>query len=304
MIKNYTITGKTDGLGCQLNAVFSAIAFCEHDPDYIYVHTPFNRVSHGWESPERVKQINEFVGIPNGRGPEVEIHTKQKYGNKQVFNDRRPSRWYDEKTLRKLRNWYWSTPKPPPCEQDIVIHIRRGDTNSPERIAMRGEDCDPNGWDAKQRYDKNDFYNDKLPKILSFHPEDYTIAIHTETHLGCKDDPMDEFISIMDGWPQSLKDRITWKIAKDWEADQEYNLLVALHEMVTAKVFIQSRSGLSYVAGILNKNEVWFFSKKGSGRGQRYPLDHWRLLEGWGSKTPDGTIYSDFCKDLEEGKYD
>jgi len=295
------MTGKTDGFGCQLNAVFSAIAFCEHDPNHIYVHTPFKRVSHGWKSSERIRELNEFIGIPNGIGSNVEIHTKKSQGNKNVFNDRRPSRWYDEKTLRKLRNWYWSTPKPPPCEQDIVIHIRRGDTNSPERIAMH-EGRNPNNWNAKKRYDKNEFYNYKLPKILSMYPKTYTIAIHTETHLGCKDPPMDEFISIMDDWPQSLKDRITWKIAEEWKADQKYSLPVAFHEMVTAKVFIQSRSGLSYVAGILNKNEVWFFSKKGSGKGQRYPLDHWRLLEGPGSKTPDGITYLDFCKGLEEKK--
>ena len=60
--------------------------------------------------------------------------------------------------------------------------------------------------------------------------------------------------------------------------------------MVTAKVFIQSRSGLSYVAGILNKNEVWFSSAKGSAKGQKYPLDHWRLLEARGSQVPDGTV--------------
>ena len=133
------------------------------------------------------------------------------------------------------------------------------------------EDRNPNDWDAKMRYDPNEFYNEKIPKILSFYPEDYTVAVHTETHLGCKDDPMDEFISIMDGWPQSLKDRITWKIAKEYDADQEYNLLVAFHEMVTAKVFIQARSGLSYIAGILNKNEVWFSSAKGSAKRTTLP---------------------------------
>ena len=297
---NYTIRGKTDGFGCQYNAILSGLAFCEHDPDYNYVHTPLRNVSHGWRDKQKVAELNEFIGIPDGREGK-EIH-KSQIRNKTVGRDHQPSNWYDDKTLEKIRNYYWSTPKPPPCKQDIVIHIRRGDTNSPERLAMY-EGRDPNGWDAKRRYDKNEFYNDKIPKILSMYPETHTIAIHTETHLGCKDGPMDEFISIMDGWPQSLKDRITWKIAEEWKADQKYSLLVAFHEMVTAKVFIQSRSGLSYVAGILNKNEVWFSSKKGSGKGQRYPLDHWRLLEAWGSKTPDGTIYSDFCKDLEEGKY-
>ena len=300
MIKNYTITGKTDGLGCQLNAVFSAIAFCEHDPDYIYVHTPFYSISHGWgwqkdESKssweKRTNTIRDFIGIPNGRSENVKIHTRGMRGNKNVFNDRRPSRWYDEKTLRKLRNWYWSTPKPSPCEQDIVIHIRRGDVNQKDSAQRRF-------------YIPNSFYNKKIPKILKHYPDDYTVAIHTEYEKHLKDDFL-QFESIIHDWPDSIKNRIVWKIGEPYNPNCENNLTKAFHDMVTAKVFIQGRSGLSYTSAILNENEVWFLSGKKAETGQRYPLDHWRLLElHEGSKTPDGTIYSDFCKDLEEGKYD
>ena len=62
MIKNYTMSGKTDGFGCQLNAVFSAIAFCEHDPNYVYVHTPFFHVSHGWDSPGK-NESNKLMNL-------------------------------------------------------------------------------------------------------------------------------------------------------------------------------------------------------------------------------------------------
>ena len=69
MIQNLTIRGKTDGFGCQLNAVFSAIAFCEHDPNYVYVHTPFYSVSHGWgwEKDEENKKIDKAIGFANTR---------------------------------------------------------------------------------------------------------------------------------------------------------------------------------------------------------------------------------------------
>ncbi len=36
--KNLTITGKTDGFGCQYNAVLSGMAFCDKHNSYRYVH--------------------------------------------------------------------------------------------------------------------------------------------------------------------------------------------------------------------------------------------------------------------------
>ena len=296
MIQNLTIRGKTDGFGCQLNAVFSAIAFCEHDPNYVYVHTPFYSVSHGWgwEKDEeesswkkRTNELNEFIGIPDGRGPGVTIDCRNVRGRKNVFNDRRPSNWYDEKTLKKLRNWYWSTAKPPPCEQDIVIHIRRGDVR-PDRDSYRRK---------RYRHSKNDFYNIRMPEILEQYPSHYTIAIHSEIPKGGSSS---EFDGITDNWPAQLKNIITWKLAKDSVAHQKYDLKVAFHEMVTAKVLIQSNSGFSYTAAILNENETWF--KSGAWiKGQRYPLDHWRLIETSPNSDRNGKTYGEvFWPELQK----
>ena len=110
MIKNLTVAGKTDGFGCQYNAMLSGLAFCENNPEYNYIHTPFYSVSHAWgwtkEEPKeswkkRTDELNEFIGIPDGRGA-CKIDVKNKRGCKHVFNDRRPSNWYNEKTLKKI----------------------------------------------------------------------------------------------------------------------------------------------------------------------------------------------------------
>lgn len=280
---NYTIRGKTDGFGAQYNAILSGLAFCEHSPDYNYIHTPLKSVSHGWR--DKTNELNEFIGIPNGVGSNVKIHTSQRHGNKNVYSDRQPSNWYDEKTLAKIRGYYWSTPKPQNCKQDIAIHIRRGDVQP-----------DGQGKDNRKRFTPNEFYNRKIPKVLSIYPEDYTIVILSEGK-------MSEFESIMDEWPPSLKKRIFWKLGTHHENDCEFNLITAFHQMVTAKVLVQSQSSLSYIAGILNENEVWFLSGN-KNEGQRYPLDHWRLLErSDSSKTEDGTTYANHIKYLREGKY-
>ena len=111
---NYTIAGKTDGFGAQYNAILSGLAFCEHDPDHNYIHTPFYSVSHGWgwekNEPEsswkkRTDGLNEFIGIPDGRNNK-KIHQSQSH-DRTVFGDNRPSVWYDAKTLKKF------LPQPP-----------------------------------------------------------------------------------------------------------------------------------------------------------------------------------------------
>jgi hypothetical protein len=96
---------------------------------------------------------------------------------------------------------------------------------------------------------------------------------------------MAEFQSIMDGWPQDLIDRTIFKLGQDARycpteyvdlnrvADHKYNLITTFHELATAKVLLMSKSGLSYTAGILNENDVFWVHN--SARGQKIPLDHW-----------------------------
>ena len=291
---NYTIRGKTDGFGSQYGAILSGIAFCEHSPDYNYIHTPLKSVSHGWR--DKTNELNEFIGIPNGVGSNVKIHTSQKHGNKNVYSDRQPSNWYDEKTLAKIRGYYWSTPKPQNCEQDIVVHIRRGDINVSERLQKDGRNA--HKGDAKKRYTGNEWYRDRIPWVASKYPDSYTIAVHSEGNKNV-DDPMYEFSSIMEGWPLSLKDRTVWKIATDFVADQKYNVKVAFHEMVTAKVLLMSKSYLSYAAALLSEGDIFFY---GSGSSFAYPLDHWRIIQHSSSRYKDGITYGEIIKIIKGNK--
>ena len=291
---NYTIRGRTDGFGSQYNAILSGLAFCEHSPDYNYVHTPLRDVSHGWRDKQKVAELNEFIGIPDGR-EDKEIH-KSETRNKTLGLDSQPSNWYDDKTLEKIRNYYWSSAKPRPCKQDIVVHMRRGDINVSDRLKKDGRSAHSGA--SKRRYTGNEWYRDRIPWIAAKYPKCYTIAIHSEGDANVKD-PMYEFNSVMDGWPQSLKDRTTWKIAIDCIADQEHSLKVALHEMVTAKVFLMGRSSLSYVAALLSEGDVFY---QGSGQNNGYPLDHWRVIQHSSSKYEDGITYKEIINLIKKGK--
>ena len=103
----------------------------------------------------------------------------------------------------------------------------------------------------------------------------------------------------MDGWPQSLKDRTTWKIATDWVAEQKYDLKVTFHEAVTAKVLLTSRSSLAYVAGILSEGDVFC---QGLGARNTYPLDHWRIIQPSSSKYEDGITYEEIINLIKREK--
>lgn len=248
--KNLTICGKTDGFGCQLNAVFSGVAFCENVKGYRYVHTPFSNVSHGYRN--LATKINEFIGIPNMRHGK-KIHVVCQYMN-AVFSN--PSVFYTNSVLEKIRNWFWSNKTK--TNTDIVIHIRRGDVQLDK------------GGDRTRRFITNLWYNIRLPPIISQYPDDYKITIHSEGNIN-------QFDSITEGWSNSIKDRIIWKLGEDDNPECEHNMLSAFHDMCSAKVLIQSKSGLSYTSGIINDSIVYF--KTGSKAiGQRSPISNWNLL--------------------------
>lgn len=258
--KNYTIRGKKDGFGCQYNAKLSGLAFCLNSKNwttrYNYIHTPFMSVSHGWREEEATRKLNQFVGIPDNRVGR-KIHVPKRFEGK-VFGD--PNAFYNSCTLDTIRGYYWSTPKPAPADCEIVVHIRRGDVQLHR------------GGDRRRRYMPNDWYNRVIPDVASRYPSHFKIAIHSEGE-------MSEFESIMDSWSPRLIERVVFKLAKDWVADQEFDLLTAFHEMVTAKVLVMSKSGLAYTAAILNENDV-FFLRNGA-RGQKIPLNHWTRTT-WG----------------------
>ena len=263
--KHLTICGKKDGLGCQLNAKYSGIAFCYYSQDHRYVHTPFTSVSHGYRKAERVKELNEFFGIPDDRRT-YPPNTSRKWVG-EVFGD--PNKWYTDDVLNLIRSYYWSTPKPPSCEQDIVIHIRRGD------VSWNLASGEPNKLCRKWFYFDNKYYNKIIPWIANRYPY-YTIAIHTEYERGL-DPNFSQFEPIMRGWPNSLKNRITWKIGTDYDPNCKHSLFSVFHDMVTAKVLVGSISGLSYTTSLLNPNVVYY--KKGGHssihRGQNIGLNRW-----------------------------
>lgn len=255
-IKHLTIRGRSDGFGCQYNAILSGVAFCNNRTKYKYVHTPMATVSHGWESPEKTNELNHFIGIPSG----VEnrrVHVGLNYVTK-VFKN--PTCFYNTPTLDLIRSYYYSTPKPDLNPEEIVVHIRRGDVGRHRK------------GDRRRRFITNSWYNRVIPWVADKYPSHYRVAIYSEgvPH---------QFNSIITGWSKDLVDRLSFRLATDWIADQENCLKSTFHNMASAKVLVMSKSGLAYTAGIINSNDVYFV--RSPAIGQTAPLTNW-IRTSWG----------------------
>lgn len=264
-IKNLTVRGKTDGFGCQLNAKLSGFAYCFNHRWYRYIYTPFRTMEHDWDSPEDLKQTNQFIGFSDNRKGR-RIHVAYKY-MQVVFNN--PNRFYNPATLDQIRSRYWSTPKPDKSETEIVVHIRRGDLMMGNKKFIRR--------DRNRRFVSNEWYNVAIPALAAKYPDHYRIAIHSEGEI-------EDFLSIFYEWPRDLLDRVMLKVSKPLVRDQEYSLLRAFHDMATAPVFLGCKSGLSYTASIYNEGDIYFLGS--SAQGQQHKLNHWTDARSLAPDTP------------------
>ena len=247
MAKNFTIAGVHDGFGSQYLKKMGGFSLCAIWSRYRYIHTPFIRLDH--LSSDWVSKLNNFIGIPDNRGPR--IHVRQPiYRNAH----KQPNKFFNENTMDMLREYYWSTEKPSDCKTDICIHIRRGDLHL-KHVRKR----DLMAW-AHNRMSPNQYYKENIPKILRRFPDE-AITIHT-------DGRPEEFKNIVAEWDQSLNDRIFWQCGAD--------IRKTFHDMVTCKRLFLARSSLSFAAGLLNFSKEIYF-QNGPANGQTAnPLSFWK----------------------------
>lgn len=153
---HYTICGKTDGFGAQYQAIMSGIAYCAAK-GLTYVHTPPTHMDHT----TNIGALNTFIGVTTPQSSQIAIIRKPFAA--EVHNSPRPSLYYTPAVRQTLKDYYYSTAKPPIDDVDIAIHIRRGDVRS---------------GDSK-RYTTNDTYRQVIDELQQKYPG-RTITIFSE----------------------------------------------------------------------------------------------------------------------------
>lgn len=243
----FTIEGKIDGFGSQLHACFSLIAYCDYR-GYNYVHTPMYRMHHNDEKRKDFPQyMNNFINFESKYKTINDLTNYEKTKIQPVkegmfvHGSYHPEFFYNESVLAKIRDIYYSTPKPDVKKElnyddkavNIAVHIRRGDV------------------DAKKyptRFTANSVYIDLITKILKSsqlqqlrqpqsQPEKQ-VAIHIFSQG--KDD---DFKDIVEKFPEL---NIGLHI--------NTNIQTTFHGMVSADMLVLGKSSYSYCAALLNKN--------------------------------------------------
>lgn len=153
--------------------------------------------------------------------------------SEEVHWSERPSEYYTRSVIQKLRDAYYSTEKPNISSPDIALHIRRGDVDVKDAKRFTGNE-----------------ENKRIIDMLQKKYPDYSITVFSE---GKRSD-FDDLVS----------DNVTLNLNGD--------ITETFHSFVTAKVLVMAKSSLSYSAGILNENTIYYqhFWHK--------PLDHWNII--------------------------
>jgi len=208
------------GFGAQYQSMMSGLAFADHNK-YLYLHTPIVGVEHNLD----VAKVNNFIGMnndeleKNGLMPRPGDEIISKHHAPEVHFAEKPSVYYTDAVLKKIRDFYNSTEKPQIEPLDIAIHIRRGD------VSQSGH---------ADRYSDNELYKKLIPILKNKYP-------------GKK-------ITIVS--QGNLEDFNELALEKD-QFMLNTDFYETFHNLVCAKVLVVAKSSYSYSAGLLNPNTVY-----------------------------------------------
>lgn len=246
----FTINGKTDGFGSQLQACFSLIAYCCYK-NHTYIHTPMYKMHHNNENiknfPEYMNKFinfeSKFKSIDQLSNYEISIINNVKEGP-FVHGSLHPEYFYNTHVLNLLREIYYSNSKPSitsfdNTKKNIAVHIRRGDVN-PEKYPSR--------------FISNKVYIDLIKKI----------------------DLSNSLIHIFsEGNSENFKDIIESFSENKLIFHLNENIQLTFHSMVKADILVISKSSFSYCAALLNENTIianlitsWWHK----------PLKQWKII--------------------------
>tara|TARA_B100001093_G_scaffold226079_1_gene216649 strand:- start:650 stop:2578 length:1929 start_codon:yes stop_codon:yes gene_type:complete len=227
----FTIFGKTDGFGSQLQACFSLIAYCYYK-NYTYIHTPMYKMHHNDENiknfPDHMNKFinfeSKFKSVNQLSNYEISILNNVKEGP-FVHGSLHPEYFYNTHVLNLFREIYYSNSKPTittfdNTKKNIAVHIRRGDVN-PEKYPSR--------------FISNKVYIDLIKKIdLS----NSLIHIFSEGNI-------DDFNDIIESFSEN---KFIFHLNE--------NIQLSFHSMVKADILVISKSSFSYCAALLNENII------------------------------------------------
>tara|TARA_Y100000389_G_C17312594_1_gene438766 strand:- start:158 stop:925 length:768 start_codon:yes stop_codon:yes gene_type:complete len=225
--KLITVTGKTDGFGSQIQAQYSAIAYCIYK-NYQFVYTPMYKMQHDCDCNvmDKFANVSHIFTNINKLTPFQKTQVIEVKEGPIVHGSSHPEFFYTHKVRQIFRECYYSTPKPeldfykPESKINVAVHIRRGDVTdkrNPSRFTSNSDVI-------------------ILLKKTSIDLEKSTIHIFSE---GDEDD----FVEIKKEYP-----KVQFHLSTDVQT--------TFHALVRADYLFISKSSFSYSAALLNEGTV------------------------------------------------
>jgi len=219
----------------------SGIAYANYN-NYIFVPSQFTKMRPA--AGNTIKELNKFIGFDKcDTDQQIDISRPRET---VVLHDKNTDKWWTEKTLKQIRDYYYTEKKPQECPYDIAIHIRRGDVGYGNIGYWAGKLRYPN------RHTCNKNYETIIKMLKKKHPS-FSICIYSEGELV-------DFKSLQG--PD-----ISFKLNTCLEE--------TFHHFVTAKILVTSKSNLSYAAAILSENTIYCIPIPH----RSLPLSHWNILD-------------------------
>ena len=214
------LISRYDGFGSQYIARMHCMALCDLPKNNCtYIHSPITQMQHAGN----MTTLNEFMGIPFAEPPALNITVIKHADCPGACGTcmSRPDELFTSDALRKIRGYYWSTPKPFINNRtEIVIHIRRGD---------------PKGDSGYER--NHERPSEEYAKLISLLKKEYPAYKITIFSMGNESD--------FEGLKQQNVDLVL-----------NSELVLTFHTMATAQVLVVDLSMFSWAAGYLNPNTV------------------------------------------------
>ncbi len=276
--KYIVVTGLRDGIGSQIQAKLSGLAYChrnsESNPKFVYVHAPLTNVGHitGQETRTlerffnieeqelQLHQINDgtIQGsiIPNFNIQKIKHLDSTEIISTLFCNDQvesiNPSDYYTPAFRDLIRQRYFNTPKPDlgrsPDKYHIALHLRRGDVQKQSH---------PNRW--VENYEYAQVMSNIVSRYRKTNP-----STPIEFHVYSQGYPND-FAELLRCANVSQKVTVTLHLNESIEN--------TIHGMVISDELIMGRSSFSYVAALYNDGIVHYFPF------WHRPLAHWNVVD-------------------------
>jgi hypothetical protein len=303
--------GKQEGFGEQYKLLIYYMVFAELNQSP-FLYSPFREVAHNYDNdPEFINRLEKIVGLKDV----IPNYTDEDLDEKSInvtdvfhFLHKNMEKFQASQSLKTIKNAFYKYKKSP--YEENVEEVKNVEEIKNAKEDKKAENVE-NVEEDKNAKNVEEAKNENKKTHIAIHIRRVN-PCDTVTHSGLKvhDSVYMEIIEKITSFPESNKVFHIFSQGKEEDFEcykNKFDVKLHLNEsledtflgMVYADILVVAPSALSYVAGLLSQNQVFYVSHCNP------PLPSWSVIQGY--KSPrmyhkfrlDSTVYFD----SETGEY-